>query len=53
MLLRKSTFISKGVVPLLVLCASASAAPSDRITSPVDIRQEGGDQHLFIKGRIW
>jgi uncharacterized protein (TIGR03437 family) len=34
-----SDLISKGVGPLLVLCALASAAPPDRIAGPVDIRQ--------------
>jgi uncharacterized protein (TIGR03437 family) len=39
MLLRKSDLICKEIVSLFALCALASAAPPDRITGPVDLRQ--------------
>jgi uncharacterized protein (TIGR03437 family) len=39
MLLRKLQYFFKGLLPYLLLCASGTANPSDRVTSPVDPRQ--------------
>ena len=39
MLFRNWHLIPKGVAPLFALCVAAVAAPQDRITGPVDVRQ--------------